>query len=83
MQSLQTHAQWLRQIQALDLALLTKLNKLDHPVLDRVMSALTVLGNTSSWVVAGFGLLMMGGTFTLLGQRLAVAALSGAARSGA
>jgi len=79
MQPPQTHAQWLGHIQAADLALLTKLNKLDHPVLGRVMSALTVLGNTSSWVIAGFGLLMMGGTFTLLGQRLAIAALSGAA----
>ena len=35
--------------------MLTALNGVDHPLLTRVMSTLTVLGNTSSWCLAGIG----------------------------
>ena len=69
---------WLRQAQALDQALLLKINGLDHPALGWLMRGLTKLGDTSSWFVIGVALLVAGGTVHQLGQRLAVAALSGA-----
>ena len=79
MHSSQSTPNWLRGIHAADLRMLTALNGVDHPLLTRVMSTLTVLGNTSSWGLAGIGLLLMDGTAHLAGQRLAMAALTGAA----
>ena len=69
---------WLHGIIRADTALLTRFNQVDHPLLDRIMGALTVLGNTLSWLLMGVGLLLMDGAAHMAGQRLAIAALSGA-----
>ena len=74
-----TDTSWTRQVEAVDLALLTRFNRIEHPVLHRLMIGFTKLGDTSSWVILGVTLLVMGGSAALFGQRLAVSALSAAA----
>ena len=74
-----TDTSWTRQVEAVDLALLTRFNRIEHPVLHRLMIGFTKLGDTSSWVILGVTLLVMGGSASLFGQRLAVSALSAAA----
>ena len=74
-----TDTSWTRQVEAVDLALLTRFNRIEHPILHRLMIGLTKLGDTSSWVILGVTLLVMGGSASLFGRRLAVSALSAAA----
>ena len=74
-----TDTSWTRQVEAVDLAFLTRFNRIEHPVLHRLMTGFTKLGDTSSWVILGVTLLVMGGSASLFGQRLAVSALSAAA----
>src|SRR5512143_1885234 len=67
----------LSRLLAIDERLLVAARRLHGPWRTRVARALTRAGDTSSWTAAVVLLLVAGGTFAILGARLASATLLG------
>jgi undecaprenyl-diphosphatase len=67
----------LARLLAIDERLLVAARRLHGPWRTRLAKALTRAGNTSSWTLAVLGLVVAGGSFTVLGARLAAGTLLG------